>query len=50
MIAAMGLGVRAIERRQDFEGAVTRLARARDEEQRLQIARQRGREEALREE
>jgi hypothetical protein len=47
-LAAMRLGVHAIERKHDFEEAALKLMRARNEEQILQAARQRGREEALR--
>ena len=50
LLAAMGLGVQAIERKQDFHEAVQRLVRARDEEQVLQAARQQGRDDSVQQE
>lgn len=50
LIAAMGLGVQAVERKHDFDEAVLQLVRARNEEQILQAARMRGRDEGQRQE
>ena len=49
MLAAMRLGVEAVERRSDFEANAMNLQRARDEAQRVEEARQRGRRDAKRE-
>ena len=47
-LAAMGLGVRAVERHQDFGQVAMRLERARDEAAQLQRIRERARREASR--
>lgn len=47
-LAAMGLGVRAVERHKDFDQAVMRLQRAREEAARLQRIRERARGDAAR--
>ena len=39
MLAAMGLNVRAVERKRDFDEAVLNLKRAREEVERLERAR-----------
>ncbi|MEM8755650.1 MAG: hypothetical protein AAGF90_22035 [Pseudomonadota bacterium] len=46
-LAAMRLGVEAVERRSDFEDAALRLRRAREDAERLQAARARARDAAL---
>lgn len=48
-LAAMGLGVQAVERHRDFDQAAMRLQRARDEAAHLQRIREAARREAVRE-
>ncbi len=46
-LAAMRMGVSAVERKRDFDEAVMNLRRARDEAQRLETIRAAARDEAL---